>query len=188
MEITYTNTIEDQKSYFDFLLMSKEYGKKARLSIFLVLQTVVLFTTFVMGLLALILSFGSWTDLGMTIIASFVIAEIVIILRGKFRPTRTFGHSMIDKRFKKLSEKDKEIFFLPKTLASNASGIEAKTSAASHFWTWDTVDDIFLLENLVAVKIGDSNQHLIPKRAFDSENDFLAFGKQLLKYKENAQH
>ena len=58
-------------------------------------------------------------------------------------------------------------------------GLSDKTSIGETISTFSRIDKVILLDHYIYVKANKSMTYVIPKRAFDSSNDFYRFGELL---------
>jgi hypothetical protein len=184
MEINYENRIEDREEYCNFLLNSKKQGQSLRILIILILQVIAILTAVVIGLFVWLLSLGSWRDGLLFAFLGFFAGEFGLLLRANFRPVHYYGNLFCKKTEEIRNEKEKNNFFLPKRLSINEEWFQVETCAELHRWQWSAIKEVALSANLIIIRIDRSYRYLIPKRDFDSEDDFHNFWKHILKYKE----
>jgi hypothetical protein len=186
MEINCQNIIEDQKEYIDFLLQSKEHGRDVRVFVVLIMLIVQVIIIIVLFLIAWILSLGSWKEGLQFSLLGLVLSPIILLALSKLRPVYYYGKRIFEKRLENLSEKEKNIFLLPKKFLITSEDLQVESALAFHKWKWSAIEKILLLPNLVVIYIDKNYTYLIPKRIFKSEDDFLYFYRHLLECKNKS--
>jgi hypothetical protein len=175
MEIAFKNRIEDLEEYCDFLLKSKKPGKGMRIFIILVIQVGAIFASIVTGLFVWLISLGSWRDGLLFAFLVFFGGQIWLLIKSKFRPINHYGKIFCKKRSEQGSEIDKKIFLLPKRLSITEEWLQVENSVALHRWQWSVIERISLSESFIIIQICKNYVYIIPKREFDSDDDFQYF-------------
>lgn len=186
MEINCQNNIEDQKEYIDFLLQSKEHGRDLRVSVIKTMIIVQVILIIVLFLIAWALSLGSWRDGLQFSLLGLVVSPIILLGLSKLRPVYYYGKLIYKRSLENLSEKDRNIFLLPKTFVTTSEVLHVENSLAFHKWKWSAIEKILLSPNLIVISIDKNYTYLIPKRIFKSVEDFLDFHKHILECKNNS--
>jgi hypothetical protein len=192
-EITFRNKREDFEAYHDYMLKETEEGKQIGKQVFIARSW---FAILIMGLFFLLI-WGIRGYLGASIQSTvflaigfvflmIVVVGFVLLIMG-FQPYYYVGKQVLKKNARSLTEKDLQIFQLPRTIKLNEDGLEIRNSEAIHRWRWGLVDSIGLTSNFIFLHVGKCCVFYIPKRDFPSEENFLAFGKKLVELTKKNQ-
>jgi hypothetical protein len=185
-EITFRNKREDLEAYHDYFLKETEEGKQIGKRVFIarswfaVLALALVFTWIwgIRGYLGASIGTSVFLAIGY-ILVLLMTAGLVLLIMG-FRPYYYVGKQILQKSAKSLTEKDWQIFQLPKTIKIEEDWLEVRNSEAVHRWRWGSVDAIGLASNFIFLHVGKCYIFYLPKRDFHSEENFLAFGKKLV--------
>jgi hypothetical protein len=185
VEITFRNKREDFEAYYDYLLKTEE-GKQLGKRVFVAR----LWFQFLGMALVFALIWGIFGYLGSSIKFTFVLAIalifLVIFAEGfallimGFKPYYFVGKQILKKNEKTLTEKDLQIFLLPRTLKIDDDSVEIQNSEALHRWRLGLVDSIGLTSDFIFLHVGKCCVFYIPKRDFPSAENFLEFGNKLV--------
>ena len=184
-EITFRNKREDLEAYYEYMLNTdegKQIGKRvlmARLW-FGVLITALIFT-FIWGIRGYLgASIRSSVFLTIGYIFVLLMAAALVLLVMGFKPYYYVGKQILQKIEKSLTERDRQIFQLPRTIKTEENWLEVRISEAIHRWRWGLVDAIGLTSEFIYLHVGKCHVFYIPRRDFSSQESFLEFGKKLV--------
>ena len=65
-------------------------------------------------------------------------------------------------------------------------GLAKETLATKELVKWGAIKRVILLKKYIYVLMPDYRSHIIPRRSFDSENDFLSFAREITKHVVSA--
>lgn len=97
-----------------------------------------------------------------------ITAILFVVLWIIFYPSR--HEKSIRKQVKRmLSERDNSSFFGEKTLILNGDNIEILDGSTSEKFLKNSVEDVRIYDNIIAVYLSSTNAHIIPTRYLDDE-------------------
>jgi len=110
----------------------------------------------------------------------FLLVNGTLSVVTKFKPYYHFGKKAYKNQLKLLTERDLQLFQIPRTLTINDDWVEIRSSEALHRWKWGLVDSIGMTSDFIFLHVGKCCIFYIPKRDFPTEQSFTDLGKKLL--------
>jgi hypothetical protein len=185
-EITFRNKREDLEAYYDYKLKETEEGKRIGKRVFIARSWFAVLIwglgfTLIWGILGYLgASLRSSVFLAIGCILVLLMATGLALLIMGFKPYYYVGKQILQKNKKSLTERDWQIFQLPRTVKIEEDWLEVRTSEAVHRWRWGLVDAIGLTPDFIFLHVGMCYIFYIPKRDFPAGENFLAFGNRLV--------
>lgn len=170
--ISFRNELSDLEVYFDFYARTPEGRRYGRIALFF--NQVLLFVLAAgIGAFFLWLVRSFWLAAAFAILV-FLLADCITLLRSSFQPSVFYARLGMERAVRQWSQRDKEVFLLPKECRITPEGFGIRHQFAEHFWKWDAVDRVVSLPPFLLVQMG-AFFFLIPQRDFESPQQFEEF-------------
>jgi hypothetical protein len=81
------------------------------------------------------------------------------------------------------SEKDIEIYQLPKTITFSVDGVSVSSTTETNSISWHGIREIEKIDEFIRIQYSRHNQWLLPRRDFDSDLEYDDTYNEILKLK-----
>jgi hypothetical protein len=186
MDLSYQNRQEDREAYYNFLLRNTKEGEQIRKQAHWFRQVSIIITVVFMSSLLWGIT-GEWQIGLRAVIILFLLAEGVLLLESRFQPLYYFGLETYRKGEKSLTQTERENFLLQKTISANNDWLEISNLVSLYRYHWKLVNHIETTSDFIFIRIGTRDIYIVPKRDFQSHDDFLNFGRNLLDLRNKSE-
>jgi len=172
--IGFQNTLDDQRDYLRYWAFSTAEGKKWVRNNLLLTQSLVL--------ISFLLIWG-FTDSLVSPLAFIFLFYLFSFMIIGLRPGKWVANKIFERRLNAFSEKDVEIYQLPKTITFSVDEVSVSSTVETNSISWYGVRDIEKTDEFIRIQYSRNNQWLIPRRAFDSDLEYDDTYEEILKLK-----
>ena len=189
MEITYQNTKEDLLAYYEHGLSHLEEWKAWSKQTLIRHQVATVCLALVVGALIVVFTASQSLVKSVGIFGtSLVLAEILFFIVTGFEPRHSYAKDLLEKQIKSLARHHREkTYWRPITCTINEQQIEIRRPGSYCSWEWHLVEHVDITTQHIFLIVDTKYVFIIPKRAFASDEDFLAFARAALNYKNSAE-
>lgn len=183
LEIKFQNKTDDFKAFAEYMAKETFEGKRIGSEMIRYLQFRTLNIASIGGLLVWSIS-NNFIGGAIVFLAFILLGEAVFFLETNFNPRYFYAKRTYLNQEKHLTEKQKNLFILPRKLIANEEYIEISSPVSLRRCNWICIEKIDISTDFIFIHIGGCPITYIPKRDFQSEQIFKEFGEQLIKYQQ----
>jgi hypothetical protein len=183
MEIVYQNKVEDFKAFYVYFFKETKQGKAlGKRQLFMAQLWIVM--------LPALSSMLYWSTTDQKSMASrifitcFLILELIFLVATDFKPFAYAAIQAYKQQILSMTPREFQVFQLSRTITIDNNWLEIRSSESIHRWRWRIVKQIDLTTNFIFIYVDQSAIHVVPKREFSSEEQFIEFGNEIMKLKE----